>query len=58
MVAIGLNPRDQLLIDHPRGTIVELTHALVEQADQILDSIGHRRVGGEAGAAMITFLIV
>ena len=35
---------------------VELAHALVEQVDQILDAVRHRRVGGEAGVARIFLL--
>ena len=56
MIAEGLNPADQLVIDHARGAIFQLAHALVEQVDEILDAVGHRRIGGEAGVARIAFL--
>ena len=56
MVAEGLNPPDQLVIDHARGAIFQLAHALVEQVDQVFDPVGHRRVSGEAAVARIALL--
>ncbi len=56
MIAEGLNAADQLVIDHARIAVFQLAHALVEQVDQILDAVGHRRVGGEAGVARIALL--
>ena len=49
MIAEGLNPADQLVIERGARTVLKLAHALVEEIDQILDAIGHRRIGGEAG---------
>ena len=56
MIAEGLNAPDQLVIDDRARTVLQLAHALVEQVDQILDAVGHRRVGGEAGVARIALL--
>ena len=53
MIAESLNARDQLVIDNARGAVLKLAHALVEEIDQVLDAVGHRRVGGEAGVARI-----
>ena len=56
MVAEGLNPPDQLVIDHARTAVLQLAHAVVEQVDEILDAVGHRRVGGETGVARVALL--
>ena len=56
MIAEGLNASDQLVIDHARVAVFQLAHALIEQVDQVLDAVGHRRVGGEAGVAWIALL--
>ena len=53
MIAEGLNAADQLVIDHARIAVFQLAHLLVEQRDQILDAVRHRRIGGEAGVARI-----
>ena len=56
MIAEGLDAPDQLVIDDARVAVFQLAHALVEQVDQVLDAVGHRRVGGEAGVARIALL--
>ncbi len=56
MIAEGLNPPDQLVVDHARGAVLQFAHALIEQVDEILDAVGHRRIGGEAGVARIALL--
>ena len=56
MIAEGLNAADQLVIDHARIAVLQLAHALVEQGDEILDAVGHRRIGGEADVARVAAL--
>ncbi len=53
MIAEGLHAADQPVIGHARIAVFQLTHALVEQRDQVLDAVGHRRVGGEADVARV-----
>src|SRR5580704_1712334 len=53
VIAKGLNSRDQLVVKHPRGSVLELSHALVEQVDKVLDAIWHWRVGGKTRVAWI-----
>ena len=38
------------MIVHPRGAVLELAHALVEQRDKVLQQVGNRRVDGKARA--------
>ena len=47
----------QLVVMHARRAVFELAHALVDQADEILDAIGNRRVGGVAGIFRIAALV-
>src|SRR5204862_5404286 len=47
---------DQLVIDHARGTVFQLSHALVDQRDEIGETIGNRRVAGIAGRLGIAAL--
>ena len=49
IVARGLDARDQAVILRPRRAVLELAHALVDQARRRRDAIGHRRVDGVAG---------
>ena len=37
------------MIDQPRGAVLELAHALVDEADEIGEPVGHRRIDGVAG---------
>ncbi len=53
MIAEGLNPRHQAVDRHALGAVLQLAHTLVEQIDQVLDAVGHRRVGGKADVARI-----
>ena len=48
IVAHGLDPRNQLVIDDARRAVLELAHALVDQRDQVDQPVGHRGVGGVA----------
>ena len=56
IVAHGFDARDQLVIDHARGAVFQLAHALVDQRDQVGQAIGHRRVAGVADALGIDAL--
>ena len=38
------------MVEHARGAVLELAHALVDQAGEIGQAVWHRRVDGEAGA--------
>jgi hypothetical protein len=53
IVARGLDARDQAVILRPHRAVLELAHALVDQADHVLDAVGHRRVDGDAGRLRI-----
>ncbi len=53
VIAEGLHAPDQPVVDHARVAVLQLAHALVEQRDQVLDAVGHRRVSGEADIARI-----
>src|SRR5437660_1584177 len=53
IVARGLDARDQAMILRPPRAVFQFAHALVDQADQVLEPIGHRRVDGDAGGFRI-----
>ena len=48
IVLHGVDARDQLVIDDARGAVLQLAHALVDQRDQVLQPVRHRRVDGVA----------
>ena len=53
VVAQRLDAGQQLMMAHARGAVLELAHALVDQRDEVLHHIGHRRVDGVAGVSRI-----
>ncbi len=48
IVAHGLDPRNQLVIDDAGRAVFQLAHALVDQRDQVDEAIGHGGVDGVA----------
>ena len=56
IVAHRFDARDQLVIDHARGAVLELAHALVDQRDQVGEAIRHRGVDRVAGGLRVVAL--
>ena len=46
------------MVEQPRRAVFQLAHAFVEQIDQILDAIGHRRVDGDRRAGLMWTSVV
>ena len=56
IVLDGLDPHHQAMIVHARRAVLELAHALVDQRQQVLQQIGHRRIDRVASALGVALL--